>query len=96
MEIEIGKGKVARRAYGFDEVAIVPSRRTRDPDDVDLTWEVDAYSFRLPMMASAMDAAVSPHTASLIGKLGGLKVSLERGTATRSKKNPGKRAKKGG
>ena len=72
MEIEIGKGKVARRAYGFDEVAIVPSRRTRDPDDVDLTWEVDAYSFRLPMMASAMDAAVSPHTASLIGKLGGL------------------------
>src|SRR5918994_964323 len=72
MEIEIGKGKVARRAYGFDEVAIVPSRRTRDPDDVDLTWEVDAYSFRLPMMASAMDAAVSPHTASLIGGLGGL------------------------
>jgi IMP dehydrogenase len=71
-EIEIGKGKVARRAYGFDEVAIVPSRRTRDPDDVDLTWEVDAYSFRLPMMASAMDAAVSPHTASLIGRLGGL------------------------
>jgi IMP dehydrogenase len=71
-EIEIGKGKVARRAYGFDEVAIVPSRRTRDPDDVDLTWEVDAYSFRLPMMASAMDAAVSPHTAWLIGKLGGL------------------------
>jgi IMP dehydrogenase len=41
-EIEIGKGKVARRAYGFDEVAIVPSRRTRDPDDVDLTREVDA------------------------------------------------------
>ena len=72
MEIEIGKGKVARRAYGFDEVAIVPSRRTRDPDDVDLAWEVDAYSFRLPMMASAMDAAVSPHTASLIGQLGGL------------------------
>src|ERR671935_2085522 len=72
MEIEIGKGKAARRAYGFDEVAIVPSRRTRDPDAVDLTWEVDAYSFRLPMMASAMDAAVSPHTASLIGKLGGL------------------------
>src|ERR671924_313836 len=72
MEIEIGKGKVARRAYGFDEVAIVPSRRTRDPDDVDISWTIDAYTFPLPMMASAMDTAVSPHTASLIGKLGGL------------------------
>jgi IMP dehydrogenase len=58
MEIEIGKGKAGRRAYGFDEVAIVPSRRTRDPDDVDTSWEIDAYTFALPMMASAMDAAV--------------------------------------
>jgi len=72
MEIEIGKGKVGRRAYGFDEVSIVPSRRTRDPDDVDISWEIDAYTFALPMMASAMDAAVSPSTAIAIGKLGGL------------------------
>ena len=72
METEIGRGKVARRAYGFDEVSIVPSRRTRDPDDVDITWEIDAYTFELPMMASAMDAAVSPATAVEIGKLGGL------------------------
>ena len=72
MEIEIGKGKVARRAYGFDEVAIVPSRRTRDPDDVDISWEIDAYTFGLPMMASAMDAAVSPATALEVGRLGGL------------------------
>ncbi|HZB02051.1 MAG TPA: GuaB3 family IMP dehydrogenase-related protein [Actinomycetota bacterium] len=72
MEFEIGIGKSARRAYGFDEVAIVPSRRTRDPDDVDIGWEVDAYRFGLPMMASAMDASVSPPTAALIGKLGGL------------------------
>ena len=72
MEFEIGIGKTARRAYGFDEVAIVPSRRTRDPDDVDITWEVDAYRFALPMMASAMDAGVSPETAVLIGQLGGL------------------------
>jgi IMP dehydrogenase len=71
-EIEIGKGKTARRAYGFDEVAIVPSRRTRDPDDVDISWEIDAYTFPLPMMASAMDAAVSPTTAVQIGRLGGL------------------------
>ena len=72
MEFEIGIGKTARRAYGFDEVAIVPSRRTRDPDDVDISWEVDAYRFGLPMMASAMDAGVSPQTAILIGQLGGL------------------------
>jgi IMP dehydrogenase len=72
MEIEIGKGKAARRAYGFDEVAIVPSRRTRDPDDVDISWEIDAYTFPLPMMASAMDAAVSPATAIEVGRLGGL------------------------
>jgi IMP dehydrogenase len=72
VEFEIGIGKTARRAYGFDEVAIVPSRRTRDPDDVDISWEVDAYRFGLPMMASAMDAGVSPQTAVLIGQLGGL------------------------
>ncbi len=72
MEIELGKGKVARRAYGFDEVAIVPSRRTRDPDDVDISWQIDAYTFALPMMASAMDAAVSPATAVQVGRLGGL------------------------
>jgi IMP dehydrogenase len=72
MEIELGKGKVARRAYGFDEVAIVPSRRTRDPDDVDISWQIDAYAFAMPMMASAMDAAVSPATAVQIGRLGGL------------------------
>jgi IMP dehydrogenase len=72
VEFEIGIGKTARRAYSFDEVAIVPSRRTRDPDDVDITWEVDAYRFGLPMMASAMDASVSPQTAVLVGQLGGL------------------------
>jgi IMP dehydrogenase len=72
VEFEIGIGKTARRAYGFDEVAIVPSRRTRDPDDVDISWEVDAYRFGLPMMASAMDASVSPETAVAIGTLGGL------------------------
>jgi len=72
MEFEISIGKTARRAYGFDEVAIVPSRRTRDPEDVDITWEIDAYRFSLPMMASAMDAAVSPATAVEIGRVGGL------------------------
>jgi IMP dehydrogenase len=83
MEHEIGIGKTARRAYGFDEVAIVPSRRTRDPDDVDISWEIDAYRFDLPMMASAMDAAVSPATAIAIGRLGGLACLNLEGLQTR-------------
>ena len=72
MEVEIGIGKTGRRAYGFDDIAIVPSRRTRDPEDVDITWEVDAYKFELPMMAAAMDGVVSPQTAIEVGRLGGL------------------------
>jgi IMP dehydrogenase len=83
MEFEIGAGKQARKAYGFDEVAIVPSRRTRDPDDVDISWEIDAYGFELPMMASAMDGAVSPATAIQIGRLGGLAVLNLEGLWTR-------------
>jgi IMP dehydrogenase len=72
VEVEIGIGKTGRRAYGFDDIAIVPSRRTRDPEDVDITWDVDAYKFELPMMAAAMDGVVSPATAVEIGRLGGL------------------------
>src|SRR5439155_20504664 len=83
VEIEIGIGKAARRAYGFDEVAIVPSRRTRDPDDVDITWEIDAFRFELPLLASAMDAAVSPASAVEIGRLGGLAVLNLEGLFTR-------------
>ena len=83
MEIEIGIGKTARRAYGFDEVAIVPSRRTRDPDDVDISWEIDAFQFGLPLAASAMDAVVSPQTAVEIGRLGGLAVLNLEGLQTR-------------
>ena len=83
MEIEIGQGKTARRAYGFDEVAIVPSRRTRDPDDVDISWEIDAYRFDLPLMASAMDAVVSPASAAEVGRLGGLPVLNLEGIQTR-------------
>lgn len=74
MEIEIGRGKKARRAYGFDDVAIVPSRRTRDPDDVDISWTLGPYRFELPLLASALDGVVSPETAGIIGRLGGLAV----------------------
>ena len=79
----IGMGKTARRAYGFDEVAIVPSRRTRDPEDVSIAWEIDAFTFRLPMLASAMDAATSPATAVEVGRLGGLAVLNLEGLFTR-------------
>ena len=74
MEIDIGIGKSGRRAFGFDDIAIVPSRRTRDPDDVDISWEMDAFPFDLPMLGSAMDSAISPATAIEIGRLGGLGV----------------------
>ena len=79
MEIEIGRGKKARRAYGFDDIAIVPSRRTRDPDDVDISWKLGPYRFELPLLASAMDGVVSPRTAITIGKLGGLARPQPRG-----------------
>ena len=83
MEVEIGRGKKARRAYGFDDIAIVPSRRTRDPDDVDISWTLGPYRFELPLLASAMDGVVSPETAGLVGKLGGLAVLNLEGIWTR-------------
>src|SRR5919206_96239 len=83
MEIEIGRGKKARHAYGFDDVAIVPSRRTRDPDDVDISWTLGHYRFELPLLASAMDGVVSPETAGIVGKLGGLAVLNLEGIWTR-------------
>ena len=82
-EVEIGIGKSGRRAYGFDDIAIVPSRRTRDPEDVSLAWEIDAYRFELPLMASPMDGVVSPDTAVALGKLGGLGVLDLEGVWTR-------------
>jgi IMP dehydrogenase len=83
VEIDIGIGKSGRRAYGFDDIAIVPSRRTRDPDDVDISWEIDAFEFGLPLLASAMDGVVSPASAREIGRLGGLGVLNLEGIQTR-------------
>jgi IMP dehydrogenase len=82
-EIEIGIGKSGRRAFGFDDIAIVPSRRTRDPEDVSLAWEIDAYRFELPLMASPMDGVMSPQTVMALGKLGGLGVLDLEGVWTR-------------
>ncbi len=87
MEIEIGRGKTARRAYGFDDIAIVPSRRTRDPRDVDIHWEFTfrgkSFNFPLPCLASAMDGVVDPAFAVTMGKLGGLAVLNLEGIQTR-------------
>ena len=80
-EVEIGLGKSGRRAYGFDDIAIVPSRRTRDPEDVDISWELDAFHFDLPLLASAMDGVVSPATAVEIGRLARASSSVGRVTA---------------
>src|SRR5919202_3635544 len=83
MEIEIGRGKKARRAYGFDNIATAPSRRTRDPDDVDISWTLGPYRFDVPLLASAMGGVVSPETAGLMGRLGGLAVLNLEGIFTR-------------
>ena len=83
MEIEIGIGKTGRRSYGLDDIAIVPSRRTRDPQDVDLSWELNGFHFDLPLLGSAMDSAISPETAITIGRLGGLGVLNLEGLWTR-------------
>jgi IMP dehydrogenase len=82
-EVEIGFGKSGRRAYGFDDIAIVPSRRTRDPEDVDISWEIDAFRFDLPVMAAAMDGVTSPATAIEVGHLGGVGVLNLEGLWTR-------------
>jgi IMP dehydrogenase len=83
LEIEIGRGKKARRAYGFDDIAIVPSRRTRDAEDVDIAWRLGPHLLELPLLASAMDGVVSPETAIQLGQLGGLGVLNLEGIWTR-------------
>ena len=82
-EIEIGRGKRGRRAYSFDDIAVVPSRRTRDPEEVSVAWQIDAYHFDLPVIAAPMDSVMSPESAIAFGKLGGLPVLDLEGLWTR-------------
>jgi IMP dehydrogenase len=83
METEIGRAKRGRRAYSFDDIAIVPSRRTRDPEEVSVAWQIDAYRFELPIIAAPMDSVMSPQTAIEFGKYGGLGVLDLEGLWTR-------------
>ncbi len=82
-EIEIGRGKRGRRAYSFDDVAVVPSRRTRDPEEVSVGWQIDAYHVELPILAAPMDSVMSPETAIAFGRLGGIGVLDLEGVWTR-------------
>ncbi|MEO2097226.1 MAG: IMP dehydrogenase, partial [Brachybacterium sp.] len=82
-EIEIGRNKRGRRSYSFDDVAVVPSRRTRDPEDVSTAWQVDAYHFDIPIFAAPMDSLMSPETAIALGEHGGLGVLDLEGLWTR-------------
>lgn len=82
-EIEIALGKRARQTYSFDDIAIVPSRRTRNPEDVSTSWQIDAYKCEIPMLAAPMDSVVSPETAIEIGKQGGIGVLNLEGLWTR-------------
>ncbi len=83
MEVEIGLGKSGRRAYGLDDIAIVPSRRTRDPEDIDLSWQLGPHRLELPFLASAMDGVVDPQMAIAVGRMGGLGVLNLEGLQTR-------------
>ncbi|MHB1347330.1 MAG: GuaB3 family IMP dehydrogenase-related protein [Candidatus Humimicrobiaceae bacterium] len=83
MEVEIGKGKMGRRAYSFDEITIVPSRRTRDPEDIDISVQIDKFKFEIPCLASAMDGVVDIRLAIEMGKIGGLAVLNLEGLQTR-------------
>ncbi|HET9840625.1 MAG TPA: GuaB3 family IMP dehydrogenase-related protein [Nocardioides sp.] len=82
-EIDIGRAKRGRRAYSFDDIAIVPSRRTRDPEEVSTAWQIDAYRFELPIVAAPMDSVMSPETAIALGRYGGLGVLNLEGLWTR-------------
>jgi IMP dehydrogenase len=83
IDIEIGRSKRGRRAYSFDDIAIVPSRRTRDPEEVSVAWQIDAYRFELPIVAAPMDSVMSPETAIALGRHGGLGVLNLEGLWTR-------------
>lgn len=82
-ELEVGGAKRAREAYGLDDIAVIPSRRTRDPEDVSLEWSIDAFTFGMPVVAAPMDSVMSPATAIALGKLGGLGVINLEGLWTR-------------
>src|ERR1700676_4218763 len=83
MEIELGRGKMARPAYGFDEVALVPGRVTINPDEIDVSFGLNGTTFAIPFLAAAMDGGVDGGFAQEMGRLGGLAVLTLDGVQTR-------------
>lgn len=82
-ETEIGRGKRARTGYSFDDISVVPSRRTRDEADVSVTWQLDAHLLDIPILSAPMDSVTSPATAIAVGKMGGVGVLDLEGLWTR-------------
>ncbi|GAA6615853.1 GuaB3 family IMP dehydrogenase-related protein [Scytonema sp. NUACC26] len=83
MDIQIGRGKVARRAYGIDEIALVPGRRTLDPSLADTSWSIGNIKREIPIIASAMDGVIDVRMAVLLSQLGALGVLNLEGIQTR-------------
>ncbi|MEB3358967.1 MAG: GuaB3 family IMP dehydrogenase-related protein [Synechococcales bacterium] len=83
MDIQIGRGRTARRAYGIDEIALVPGRRTLDPSLADTTWEIGGIKREIPIIASAMDGVVDVRMAVLLSQMGGMGVLNLEGIQTR-------------
>jgi len=83
VEIQIGRGKTARRAYGIDEIALVPGTRTLDPSLADTSWRIGSIEREIPIIASAMDGVVDVRMAVLLSQLGALGVLNLEGIQTR-------------
>jgi IMP dehydrogenase len=83
MELELGRGKRARRAYGFDEVALVPGTVTINPDEIDVSFSLNGTTLGIPVLAAAMDGVVDTRFAAEMGRLGGLAVLNLDGVQTR-------------
>ncbi|MCX5641881.1 MAG: IMP dehydrogenase, partial [Candidatus Omnitrophica bacterium] len=83
MGMWIGRGRKARRCYGFDEIALAPGVKTIDPVEVDTSWTFAGHQFGHPVIAAAMDGVVDVRLAVEMGKLGGLAVLNLEGIQTR-------------
>ncbi len=83
MDIQIGRGKTARRAYGIDEIALVPGRRTLDPSLADTRWQIGGIEREIPIIASAMDGVVDVKMAVRLSELGAMGVINLEGIQTR-------------
>jgi len=82
-DVEIGRGRTAQVGYDLSDIGIVPSRRTRDVDNVSMAWEIDAFRFEIPLVAHPSDATMGPRSVVEIGRLGGLGVLNAEGLWTR-------------